>query len=86
MRDNPTIRVKEHGARYINNLVALYPYTDEDDEARIKWTKRCPKCGKDLWYFVESPTCQEQFSRHRATQIADNEPPPIRIMLRNRKK
>ena len=48
------VRVKEHYAFCKNYVVAIYDWGGL--EWQVKRYEKCPKCGKSLWYYAESPT------------------------------
>jgi hypothetical protein len=69
----PIDRVRQHGARSAHYLVAVQPGT-ERDEYQIKRTGTCPRCGKSLWYFAESPTYSDEFAPPRRSPEERAEP------------
>lgn len=56
----PIDRVRQHGARSAHYIAAIQPGTIRD-EHRIKLIGACPRCGKSLWYYAESPTYEESW-------------------------
>lgn len=52
----PVRRVRAHGARSAHYIAQIRPGTlaDEDHAKRHEF---CPRCGKSLWYYGESPAC-----------------------------
>jgi hypothetical protein len=61
----PVKRVREHGARSARHIAAVRPGTVRD-EANAKRNECCPRCGGSLWYYAESPTYSEEFTRFGA--------------------
>ena len=51
----PVQRIRSHGARSAHYVAQIRPGT-MDDEDDIKQHEPCPKCGRSLWYYAESPT------------------------------
>ncbi|WP_426975987.1 hypothetical protein ACQCSU_14510 [Pseudarthrobacter sp. O4] len=56
----PIKRIVSHGAMSRNFVADIRPGTLED-EAKAKELEACPKCGKSLWYFGESPRAVDRF-------------------------
>ncbi|MFD9965054.1 hypothetical protein [Amycolatopsis sp. NPDC059020] len=54
-RQLPIRRIRSHGARSAHHVAKIQPGT-MDDENNIKRHELCPKCGRSLWYYAESPT------------------------------
>jgi hypothetical protein len=63
----PITRVRQHAALSAHYLVEVRPGTEADEE----WAKlyeKCPRCGRSLWYFAESPTYKRKYRRQRIRQ------------------
>jgi predicted RNA-binding Zn-ribbon protein involved in translation (DUF1610 family) len=59
----PIERVRQHGAKSAHYVAQIRPGTMLDEE-RAKRFEPCPRCGKSLWYFAESPTYLEEYANN----------------------
>ena len=57
----PIERVWQHGAKSSHYIAQIRPGTVRDEE-HAKRFETCPKCGKSLWYYAESPTYSEEYA------------------------
>jgi hypothetical protein len=58
----PVDRVRQHAALSAHYLVEVRP-GGETDELNAKLYEKCPRCGRSLWYFAESPTYKRRYRR-----------------------
>jgi hypothetical protein len=50
----PVDRIRRHANLSAHYVAAIMP-GDQADEARLKTSVRCPRCGGSLWYFGQAP-------------------------------
>jgi hypothetical protein len=63
----PLKRVNQHKADSANHIALIKP-GDEYDEDFAKLWEKCPKCRRDLWYYAESPTYNDDWRTHAETR------------------